>query len=369
MSRLIAVVARGLEDITAREIRALGGGIGKTNKDRGRVSFEGPPDAVFRANLQLRTAERVLVVLGDDVEAAPAIALTRAAREYPWERYIPQGQGVRIAVSVRACKLYHTGAVADAIREALVYRGLSAEPPGEDALTIDVRGTNNRWTLCVDSTGGNLHRRGYRKATAMAPLRETLAAAMLLQVGWKGEMPLLDPMCGSGTLVAEAAMIAAHRPPALERAFAFERWASFDPSVWSTVVGRAAGRERSMPFPVVGADSAPSALRAARANLGRVHVEGMKIVKRRLQDTPADEGPGVVIMNPPYGKRVESGRAMDSAKGEWHAWAELLRSRRPKQAIYALSPEADFAAAAGAVGRPLLRFSNGGIPVALVRLQ
>lgn len=369
MSRLIAVVARGLEDVTAKEIRALGGGIGKTRWDRGRVSFEGPPDAVFRANLQLRTAERVLVVLGDDVEAAPSIALTRAAREYPWERYIPQGQGVRIAVSVGACKLYHTGAVADAIKEALVYRGLSAEPPGEDALTIDVRGTNNRWTLCVDSTGGNLHRRGYRKATAVAPVRETLAAAMLLQIGWNGEMPLLDPMCGSGTLAAEAALIAGRRPPGLERPFAFERWAGFDPAVWTEVVGRAAGRERSMPFPIVAADSAPSALRAARANLERVHVDGIKVVKRRLQDTPADDGPGVVIMNPPYGKRVEPGRAMDAAKGEWRAWADLLRSRRPKQSIYALSPDAELAAAAGAMGRPLLRFSNGGIPVALVKLQ
>jgi len=369
MTPLIAVVARGLEDVAAKEIRSLGGGIGKTRKDRGRVMFQGPDDAVFRANLQLRTVDRVLAPLGPEFEATPAIALNRAVREMPLERFIPAGEGVRISTSVRACQLYHTGAVADAIREALVYRGLSGEPPGDDALTIDVRGTNNHWTVCVDSTGGSLHRRGYRKDPGTAPLRETLAAAMLLRIGYTGDEPLLDPMCGSGTMAAEAALIGAQRPPGLDRGFAFERWASFDGAVWSEVVGRIAGQMRDLPAPIVAADSAPTALRAAKANLGRVYVDGVKVVKRRLQDTPANDKPGVIIMNPPYGKRIDPGREMDSAKGEWRAWANLLRERRPKHSIYVLSPELELAEAAGAIGRPLLRFSNGGIPVAMVQIQ
>ncbi len=369
MNPLIAVVARGLEDIAAREIRALGGGVGKTRKDRGRVVFQGPDDAVYRANLQLQTVDRILVPLADEFEAGPALALSRVARELPWERYVPPGEGVRIVVSVRACKLFHTGAVEDAIREALVYRGLSGEAPGKESLTLDVRGTNNRWTLAVDSSGAGLHRRGYRKDTALAPVKETLAAAMLHAIGWTGEEALLDPMCGAGTLPAEAALIASRRPAGLDRPFAFERWASFDPAGWTEVVGRVTAGIRELPAPVVAADAAPTAIRAARGNLGRLPIDGIKIVKRRIQDTPPNDSPGVIVMNPPYGKRLDPGRELDSARGEWRAWADLLRARRPKHSIYALSPDEALAEAAGASGRPILRFSNGGIPVALVRLQ
>ncbi|MCO4772771.1 MAG: hypothetical protein KDA24_22255 [Deltaproteobacteria bacterium] len=370
MNTLIAVVARGLEDVAAKEIRALGGGIGKTRKDRGRVFFQGPADAVYRANLQLRTVDRVLVPLGDKpFEATSSLALTRAAREMAWEEWVTPGQTLRVAASAKACRLYHTGAIADAIKEALVYRGIPTEEEGDQPVTVDLRGTADRWTLAVDSSGPSLHRRGYRKATAMAPLKETFAAAALLKVGYTGEEPLLDPMCGSGTFVGEAALIASRRPPGLDRSFAFENWPSFDPEMWQKVVGRVGGAMRPLPAAVEGADSAATAVKAAKGNLRRAEVDGVRILKRRIQDTPPAKGPGIVIMNPPYGKRVGPGTAIDAARGEWRAWANLLRERRPDAQIYALSPAEVLAEAAGAIGRPVLRFSNGGIPVALVKLQ
>lgn len=363
----IAVVARGLEDVTAREIRALGGGMGKTRKDRGRVTFQGPADALMRANLLLRTADRILAPAGKPFDASSALELTRGARELPWERWIGD-RPVRVAASVRACRLYHTGAIEDAIREALVYRGLNVPTEGDEAATIDVRGTANRWTLAVDSTGGSLHRRGYRKATARAPLRETLAAACLLRMEWSGDVPLLDPMCGSGTFVGEAASLAAWRPPGLDRTFAFEQWPSFDPAAWEAVVGRAVERIRPLPAAIEGGDVSPTSVKAARGNLERLDVPGVSVHRRRLEDTPPDDGPGVIIANPPYGKRISPGRELAAAQGEWRAWAAKLAELRPNQTIYLLSPDQALAEAAGAEGRPLLRFSNGGIPVALVRL-
>lgn len=366
---LIAVVAGGLEKVAAKEIRALGGGIGKTKEDRGRVAFQGPPDALYRANLNLRSVERILLPAGPRFEAKTGIQLSRAARELPWETWIPQGVGVRVSATVRGCALYHTGAVADAIREALVYRGLSGDPPGDGAPTIDVRGTGNIWTLCMDTSGASLHRRGYRKQTGKAPLRETLAAALLLRAGWTGSMPFLDPMCGSGTIVAEAASIAMRRPPGLDRSFAFSDFPSFDADVWRTVVGRAQARfeePREIPS-IVGADGAKAAVRAAKANITRGGLKAT-ILERRLQDTPPAEGPGLVVVNPPYGRRVPTGRDAAAARGEWAAWGRTLRQRLPGWTILALSPDKDLATAAGASGKPLLRTSNGGISVALVKL-
>lgn len=372
-NRLIAVVASGLEKVASQEIRALGGGIGKTREDRGRISFEGPDDAAMRANLQLRTVERILKPAGPTIDAKTGIQLSRSARELPWEEWIPQGVGVRISATVRGCSLYHTGAVTDAIKEALVYRGLGGPEPEPGAPTIDIRGTGDLWTLCIDTSGASLHRRGYRKATAKAPLRETLAAALLLRAGYTGDAPFFDPMCGAGTLVAEAGLIATRQPPGLNRSFGFQGFPSFDPDVWSEVVGRAQVQAGSPPDPlpsIVGADAAKAAVRAARGNVERAGLEGVtELLVRRIQDTPPSDGPpGVVVVNPPYGKRILAGRDADAARGEWAAWGRILRERLPGWAIYALSPDKALADAAGAVGRPLLRTSNGGISVALVKL-
>lgn len=371
---LIAVVARGLEKVASREIRALGGGIGKTREDRGRVVFSGPADAVYRANLHLRTVERILVPGGPAFEANTAIQFSAVVRELPWEQWIPKGVGVRVAATVRGCDLYHTGLIGEAMREALVYRGLSGEPAEDGAPTIDVRGTGNVWMVCADASGASLHRRGYRKATAKAPLRETLAAALLLRAGWTGATPFLDPMCGSGTLVAEAASIATERPPGLDRPFAFEGFPTLDVDAWRAAVDRARQRhlERAgKPLPsIVGADAAKGSVRAARSNLTRAGLGDVaQIIERRIQDTPPAAGdPGLVVVNPPYGRRIMAGRDADSARGEWAAWGKILRERLPGWSVHALSPDKGLGEAAGSTGRPLLRASNGGIPVALVKL-
>ena len=373
-SHLIAVVAPGLESICAREIRALGGGIGKTRSDRGgRVHFEGPADALYRANLLLRTAERILVPLCPPFMAIKPPTLVDAVAALPIERCLRRDEPLRVLASVRGCALYHTGLIESAVREGLARRGFSALPPGEEAqdvTTLDVRGTGDSFTVTIDSSGAGLHRRGYRKATATAPLRETLAAASLYAVGYTGEQPFLDPMCGSGTFLGEAVGIATRRPVGLDRPFQFESFPSFDALMWREVVGQAVARQRPPPASIVGADGAAAAVRAARENIERTGLaDAVRVVERRLHDTPrSKDSTGVVLTNPPYGKRLNSDRDARAAEGEWRSWGQSLRDRLPGWALHLVSPEARLAAAAGATGRPILRFSNGGIPVAVVAI-
>lgn len=366
IQRLIAVTPAGLEQLVAREIRSLGGGIGRTRVDRDRVEFEGPPDALMRANLHLRAAARILVPLAR-AEVRDFGELRRVVADIPWEDYLPPGLEVRFSVSALSCRLYHSGAVQDAIREGLLARRLKLpDGDGRNWATIDARGTNDMWTLCIDSSGPGLWRRGYRQRTAKAPLRENLAAALLLASGWRGERPLLDPMCGSGTFVIEAARIAQGRAPGLDRRFAFERFPCLDQERWAELKQQAV--ERVDPSGggarIEGADAVAGAIRAARDNSRRADTVLVRFERRRIEETPKADGPGLVIFNPPYGHRTGDEQAVD----QWRAWRAALLDRRPGWDVVVVTPGQEMAEALGAKGRPLARFRNGGIRVRAVRL-
>ncbi len=382
-----ALVTRGLEKIAAKEIRSLGGGVGKTRLDRASVLFEGPADAYLRANLHLRTVERVLLRVGV-AEARFEGELRDALAQMPWERWVRKGAEVRVSTSARGCRLFHTGLIDQLAREALSARGLGDGRSGEDSeeargrgddegsndrVTIDLRGTEDRWEFSIDTSGRNLHRRGYRKAVAKAPLRETIAAGVLQAAGWTGDRDFLDPMCGSGTLVTEAGWIAARRAPGLGRGFAFEQFPSLDRARWTAVVERARGELDWSRLPSLeGSDRAGGALRAARANAGRAELSGrVRWVRRPLAELPSAEGaPGLLLFNPPYGKRAQAEGPSGSAKEleAWRRWGELLRERRPSWGSWILAPHPELAAAAGARGRATLKLVHGGVSVGLHRL-
>ncbi|MEE2828048.1 MAG: RNA methyltransferase [Myxococcota bacterium] len=361
----IAHAPPGLEDLVAAEIRALGGGIGKTRKEPALVRFEGPPDAGYRANLRLRCAERILKPL----RACPLdsfAAMRIEVSKLPWEDYLPTRCRISFSVSAKGCKLYHTGAVADALREGLELRGLRfSEDPAAPGLSIDARGTRDWWTLSVDTSGRSLTRRGYRKQTAKAPLRETLAASVLRLAGYTGEQPLVDPMCGSGTFVIEAGLVAMNRAAGQDRSFAFEAFPSFDSVRWEEVKATASSAVLDgSPPSLEGGDRTGGAVRAARANARRAGLQEVcRFAERKLADLPRDTGPGLVVLNPPYGHRTT---IPDSeAREAWASWGRILRERRPGWEIALVSPDAELAKAFGASGRPRARFKNGGIPVAL----
>ncbi|MGZ6123970.1 MAG: THUMP domain-containing class I SAM-dependent RNA methyltransferase, partial [Myxococcales bacterium] len=222
---LFAVCAPGLEPVLLSEVQALGL---PGRALAGGVEIDGDLAEAMRLNLWLRTASRVLLRLGEPFRAATFPELVRKASALSWEEFLRKGVGAAFRVTCRKSRLYHSGAVAERLHQALQARTKFPVPPAEageeapeDAQLFVARFERDLCTLSVDTSGALLHRRGWRGPQAKAPLRETLAAALLLAAGFRGEEAVCDPLCGSGTIAIEAALIAIRRAPGIGRAFAF----------------------------------------------------------------------------------------------------------------------------------------------------
>lgn len=365
----------GLEQVLANEARELKLEVGEV--ETGSVEARGDLTALYAANLHLRTANRVLVRAAS-FRATAFHELERGARKVEWGEWIGRDSSVDVRASCRKSRLYHSDAVAQRVMEAIARAtGASdaaivddAEDEGGDGQLVVVRMFHDRCTISIDSSGALLHRRGYRQAVAKAPLRETIAAGLLLALGWKGDVPLLDPFCGSGTIPIEAALIARgmapNRPRAGARDFAFARWPSFDAARLSALVAAAMERERAHAgTAIVGSDRDAGAIDAARANAVRAGVESdVQFDVRPLSaivPPPADEG--LVVTNPPYGVRVKGGRDVRDLLARTGA---VLREKVPGWSLALLSPDRALDASLGIALRERLVTSNGGIRVRLV---
>ncbi len=333
--RLFVVTAPGLEVFTAREMRALGlAGKRVGQPTVGGLEFAGSLRDLYRLNLHLRTASRVIVRLGEFYAAAFSELRTKASH-LPWERYLRPGQPVAVRVTCHQSKLYHSDAVAERVLGAIGDRlGIPAEPAAWDEDSSEappqgvvVRLSNNMCTVSMDSSGALLHRRGYRLATAKAPLRETLAAAMLLASGWNMEAPLLDPFCGSGTIPIEAALLARRIAPGKIRHFAFMDWTSFEADLWTEEHAAAIAAEReAMPL-LLASDRDAGAIRAAEANAGRAGIAGaITYTCQAVSAITPPPGPGWVVTNPPYGVRVSADKDLRNLYAQL---GHVLRLRCP----------------------------------------
>ena len=374
--RLFAVAAPGLEALAAAELRGLGI-VGSA--EPGGVGWEGTMQDLYAANLHLRTASRVVLRMGE-FTARSFIELERHARRLPWESHLATGRPVRWRVTSRKSRLYHEGAIAQRF-QAAVERAVGpvtiATAPGEEdeegaaEQLFVVRFLRDRCTVSVDASGELLHRRGYRQAVARAPLRETLAAALLLASGWDASTPLLDPLCGSGTIPIEGALLARRIPPGLAspdrqpRRYAFQEWPGFDPALWGRVVddAREAILDRS-PAPIRGSDRDEGAVAASQANAARAGVEGdVELAVAPLSAAaPAGEA-GWLVTNPPYGVRVgEATRVRDL----YAALGRMARERLPGGTLALLSADRALERQVGIALAETLTTRNGGIPVRVV---
>ncbi|HYJ78413.1 MAG TPA: hypothetical protein VEW03_02330, partial [Longimicrobiaceae bacterium] len=242
---------------------------------------------------------------------------------------------------------------------------------GANAQLFVVRVVRDDFTVSADSSGRLLHRRGYRQAVAKAPLRETLAAAMLLGCEWDGGTPLLDPMCGSGTIPIEAALLARNIAPGLAaasrspRAFAFTGWPGFDAERWDGLVAEAVAAIRpEAPVAILGSDRDAGAIAAARANAERAGVAGeVSLAVRPVSAIEPPPGPGLLISNPPYGTRVGES---DPLRDLYAALGRTARARAPGWRLALLSADRKLEGQVGVRFAEVLRTSNGGIPVRLV---
>jgi putative N6-adenine-specific DNA methylase len=371
-AKYFVITAPGLEQLAAAELTALG--ITPASTEPGGVSFDGPHGTMYRANLHLRTASRVVARVGE-LDARHFTDLERAVKRQPWREALSAELPVRLRVTCRKSRLYHSDAVAERIAAAIAH-ALGAAPAkagaddddatDEDAQLVIARLLHDRCTLSVDTSGALLHRRGYRLQTAKAPLRETLAAAMLIASGWTGDAPLVDPMCGAGTIPIEGALLARRIAPGARRGFAFMRAPSFDAALWSRMLEKARDRELPRaPAPIVASDRDAGAVAAALANAERAGVAGdVEITRRAISGlAPPSAVHGWLVTNPPYGLRVGERKALRDLYAQL---GNVARRRCDGWTVGLLSASAELERQLRMPLEVALRCRNGGVAVRMV---
>ncbi len=301
----------GLEAVLKREIYDLGYEISRV--EDGRVTFIGDAEAICRANIFLRTAERVLLLVGR-FKATTFDELFEAVKALPWEEYIPEDGKfwVTKASSIKS-KLFSPSDIQSIVKKAMVEhlkREYQVDWFKEDGASYPVRIFLNKdeVTVALDTSGESLHKRGYRTMTSKAPITETLAAALLLLTPWKADRILVDPFCGSGTFPIEAAMIAANMAPGMNRSFTAESWTNFiDRKLWYECVQEAEEMvDTDITVDIQGYDIDGEVVKAARENAKRAGVDQLiHFQQRPVAELHHPKKYGFIISNPPYGERLE----------------------------------------------------------------
>lgn len=346
MERFFATCPRGLELILAGELQLLGAE--KVHAVGGGVQFSGDFFLCYRVNLESRIASRILWQVATE-SYRDEEDIYRAAYALPWNDWFDVGRSIRVDISATKSPLTSLKFVTLKIKDAVCdkIRHLTGRRPSVDTrqpdIPIQAHLTDHDFTIYLDTTGEPLFKRGKRIAAGEAPLRENLAAGILRLAGWEPGVPLLDPMCGSGTFLVEAALMALDIAPGLGRHFAFEKFKNFDRRRWHELLQRSQARQRlRAPLAIYGSDLSGDALKAARANLLASGLE--KIVSLKQANVleiaaPADEG--IIATNPPYGVRLGEQRELaefypklgDALKKNFTGWRAYLLSadmRLPK---------------------------------------
>lgn len=317
---IFLVTSPGFERVLFQEARAKG--FASARYEPGGVTLKGSWQDVWRANLELRGAGRVLVTLGS-FRAEHLSQLEKIARRFPWSDTLKSDVPVRVDASCKSSRIYHSGAAAERI-EGAIHREIGAPIAPDAAVVIRARFENDICTIGIDTSGELLHKRGHKQAVNKAPMRETFASLFLRQCGFDGAEPVVDPMCGSGTFVIEAAEMAAGLKPGRSRRFAFEHFATFDRALWQAMRARGAPVTPSNKF--YGSDRDAGAIAMSRDNAERAGVAGFTDFQNHaISDLVAPDGPpGLVIVNPPYGDRIGEKHRLH---GLYRALGETLLTR------------------------------------------
>ncbi len=321
---LIATATFGLEAVVKREIESLGYEIVRT--EDGKVTYMGDERAIVRSNLWLRSADRVLLKMGE-FEALEFEELYQQTRGLPWEQLIPpDGKFTVTGTSVKS-KLHSVPACQKIVKKAIVdrlaeYYAMETFPETGAEYTVKATVLKNRVTLTVDTSGPGLHKRGYRVADVAAPMKETLAAALVQLSFWKKGRILVDPCCGSGTIPIEAAMIGRNIAPGLGRSFACEGWELIEKSVWKEERKAAfAAIDHEAELQIYGSDINGRAVRAAMQNAQEAGVD--ECITFRRMDVAGLSAPGengIIITNPPYGERIGEEKQIEAIYGALRAF-------------------------------------------------
>lgn len=356
---IFLVTAPGLQELLASEAREKGFKV--TSVIHGGVTLRGEWPDVWRANLQLRGATRVLARIGA-FRALYLSQLEKTANEFPWAEILPHGANLSVETTCHKSKIYHAGAATQRVEDALTSQGYFIAPTGtENSFSIRVRIDRDMVTFSLDTSGEPLHKRGHKEAVNKAPMRETLAAMFLRDAGFNGREPLYDPMCGSGTFPIEAAEIARRLDPGRARPFTFQTLDNFDAAAFDAM----GSPQRDALFHTYGSDRDQGAITMSKANADRAGVGEMtEFTTKPVSDiTPPCDTAGLVIVNAPYGGRIGNKKPL---YGLYASFGEIMLARFTGWRVGVITSDAGLAKTTGLPFKPAGSVvDHGGIKIRL----
>ena len=349
----------GLEGLAADELRRLD--LSDVRAENGRVLCAAGFSDIPRVNLNLRTGERVLLLLGS-FPAGDFDALFEGVRALPWEDFLPWDAAFPVKGHCLNSALHAVPACQSIVKKAVAARlgtryGLEHLPETGALYQIQFSIMKDTASLYLDTTGAGLHKRGYRAVGVTAPLRETLAAAMVMLFKYRGRDPLCDPFCGSGTIAIEAALIAKNRAPGLERSFSAQKWGCVPGKAWMAAADEAMDREFDGSYDIWGGDIDPKAVAIARSNAEKAGVED--VVRFEVYDALAfhrEEPYGKLVTNPPYGERIMEKK---EAEALYQGFGRVFRSLPEGWTLSLLSSHTEFERTFGRTADRKRKLYNG----------
>lgn len=372
MTEYFAAVARGLEQLAAAELTE----IGATDIAPGfcGVSFHGDRELLYRINLWARLPFRVLVKLGE-LPSIDGDELFESIQSIDWAQYLTPELTMAVTVTGKNEQLNHSHLTAVQVKRAITTQQTQqfGERSNVDIAAPDVRVNvhidKDLCSVSLDSSGSSLHRRGYRAAVGDAPLKESLAAALVKMSGWTPDLAFVDPLCGSGTLPLEAAMQAINIAPGVFReSFGFERWLDFDPELFDRLLKDAEARERKdLQMTIVGSDRNYAVIKQAQSNALKSGVGNyVDLVQQELADVEAPADAGILLCNPPYGERLGRGEDLGAF---YKLLGDILKNRFKGWTAYVLSGNKELAKSIGLRSAARTTVYNGTLPCQLMKYE
>lgn len=372
MNQYFATVARGLEDIAAAEIKDLGAKEVTTSFTG--VSFQGDKELLYKVNLWSRIIFRVLVPIAK-VKSFNAEQLYRSVQQIDWSEYLTPEMTLAVNCTGKNKQLNHSHFTALQIKNAIVDRQQQDDGKRSDIdsktpdLLVNAHIDNNRCIISLDSSGASLHRRGYRPAVGLAPLKETLAAALINLTQWTPETAFYDPLCGSGTLPIEATLKALNIAPGLYRdRFGFQSWLDYDETLWDKIVTEANNQQQfDLNIPVIGSDRNLEILNQARENAYNCSVtDYIEFIHQELSEITAPADKGIIICNPPYGERLGNVTELEDL---YKTLGDIFKQRFTGWTAYILTGSKHLSKKVGLRTAKRIPVYNGSLPCTFLKYE
>ena len=368
--KMIAKTFFGFEEILAKELQLLGAQ--EVEIGTRAVSFKGDKGFMYKANLSLRTALKILKPIYY-FKATNDQNLYKGIQGIDWSKYIGENQTFVIDTTIHSDNFKHSQFVSQKAKDAIVdqFREKTGQRPSIDKdfpdLRINIHIDRDQVSVALDTSGASLHHRGYRTATNIAPINEVLAAGMLLLSGWDGSSDFLDPMCGSGTLLAEAAMIACNIPANINRKeFAFEKWNDWDNDLFDQIIDALMKRTKEFHHTIIGYDKAPSAVQKAKDNIRNANLDDyVSIIQGDFFESKKENiGPLHMVFNPPYGERLNI-----ELEGFYREIGDTLKNNYPNTNAWFITANLEALKFVGLRPSRKIKLFNGSLEARLVKYE